>query len=246
MNEAAVSALNAGVDDVIGLTVLDRVYNPQADQMVDISGRIIGVVQDFPYKSVQSQIEPLVMWGTPSPVDRILYVKMTKGDYEGKINYLESKWKELIPGMPMESWFMDFEFGRLYESERRMSKIFILFASITILIAMLGLFALTSYTTERRRKEIGVRKILGASEGSLIGLLLGYFFKLVLVGFLLGVPIAYLLMNGWLESFVYRVNVSVGIIALAAALVTLITLLTVTYDTYRAAIANPIKTIRME
>ena len=246
LNEAAVKVLGVPPEDAVGLTISDRVFNQQLQQQEEVSGRVIGVVADFPYKSVNTRIEPLVIWGTPSAFDRILYIKMAPGNYDAKLAYLETKWKELIPGMPMESWFMDFEFGRLYENERRMSKIFILFAGITIFIAVLGLFALTSYTTERRKKEIGVRKVLGASEQSVVTLLVMHFLKLVLLAFIIAVPVAYLLMDSWLEAFVYRVHVSLGLVLLAGGFVGLITLITVGLDSYRAAVSNPIKTLRID
>ncbi len=246
LNEAAIKSLKISADEALGLVINDRVYNQQLQQQVELSGRVIGVVEDFPYKSVNSSIEPLVMWGTPSPIDRILYVKMTPGNYDEKLAFLSEKWRELIPGMPMESWFMDFEFGRLYENERRLSKIFILFATITIFIAMLGLFALTSYTTEQRRKEIGVRKVLGASENSLVYLLLLHFFKLVGWAFILSVPISYFLMDRWLDNFVYRVSISFGIIVGAAILVSVVTFVTVSLDTFKAARANPIQSLKVD
>ena len=246
LNAAAVKALAMEPHEVVGMTITDQVFNQQLQQQVDVTGQVIGVVADFPYKSVNTVIEPLVIWGTPSPFDRILYVKMTPGAIEDKLQHLTATWKEIIPGMPMENWFMDFEFGRLYEDERRMSKIFLLFSGITIFIAVLGLFALTSYTTEQRKKEIGVRKVLGASEGSLIGLLLAHFFKLVAIAFVVALPIAYISMNNWLNSFVYRTDVSLGIMLWVAALVTGVTLGTVGYSTYKAAISNPIKTLRVD
>jgi len=141
---------------------------------------------------------------------------------------------------------MDFEFGRLYESERRMSSIFILFSVITLFIAALGLFALASYVTEQRKKEIGLRKVLGASNEHLVKLLLSHFFKLIGIAFVLAIPIAWWAMNDWLSGFVYRVGVSVWIFLVAGAGVSLITFLTVGYDTYRAAISNPIKVLRTE
>lgn len=246
LNEAAVKNMQKAPEEVIGMTIRDRVWNNQLQQQVEIDGRVIGVVKDFPYKSVNEIIEPLTIWGTPSWIDRILYVKMTAGNYQEKLEVLESKWKEVIPGFPMENWFLDFEFGRLYENERRMSSIFTLFSGITIFIAVLGLFALTSYTTEQRRKEIGVRKVLGASNQNLVTLLLSHFFKLVIAAFVIAVPVAWLLMDNWLDSFVYRVQVSVWIILTAGLSVALVTLMTVGYDTYRTAIANPVKALRTE
>ena len=246
VNESLVRSLNVEPDAVVGMTIVDQVFNQQLQQQVDLPGQIIGVVKDFPYKSVNTLIEPLVMWGTPSSIDRIMYVKMTPGEIDSKVQFLSNKWNEIIPGMPMESWFLDFEFGRLYENERRMSRIFLFFACITIFVAVLGLFALTSYTTEQRKKEIGVRKVLGASEGSLVGLLLGYFFKLILLSYLIAVPVAYYFMNNWLSEFVYRVNVSVQVLLTGAILVGFITLTTVVFETYKAAITNPIKTLRVD
>lgn len=246
LNTSAVAALNSSPEEVIGTTITDRVFNQQQQQQVDITGRVIGVVEDFPYKSVTNKIEPLVMWGTPDQVDRIMYIKMTPGAYDAKLDFLKEKWKELVPGMPMESWFMDYEFGRLYENERKMSRIFLLFSGITILIAIMGLFALTSYVTEQRKKEIGVRKVLGASEGSLVMLLVTHFLKLVAIAFVIALPIAYLFMNNWLSAFVYRVHVGIGIISAAGFFVLLITLVTVGFDTYKTALANPGKTLRTE
>ena len=246
LNEAALLTLQKGADEILGMTIRDRQWNPQLQQQVDFDGKVIGVVKDFPYKSVSSAIEPLAMWGSPSPIDRIMYVKMTAGDYQEKIAVLEKLWREINPGMPMENWFMDFEFGRLYENERRMSSIFILFSVITIFIAALGLFALASYVTEQRKKEIGLRKVMGASSQTLVKLLLGQFFKLILIAFVIAVPIAWYTMNDWLNGFVYRVDLSVWFFLIAGAGVSLITLLTVGFDTYRAAISDPVKVLRTE
>lgn len=246
LNQAAVNDLGLSPLDVIGMTIQDRVYSQQLQQRVQITGKVIGVVEDFPYKSVNTEIEPLVIWGSPSPYDRILYVKMTPNQYDEKLAFLRAKWKELIPGLPMENWFMDFEFGRLYKNERKMSSIFILFSTITIMIAILGLFALTSYVIEQRKKEIGVRKVLGASEGSLVGLLLKHFFILVGLAFVIAAPLAWFMMNSWLRGFIYRVDVSIFIILLSGLAVAIITLITVGFDTYKAAIANPVKTLRTD
>lgn len=204
------------------------------------------MVKDFPYKSVSEKIEPLLVWGTPSNIDRILYVKMTLGNFDSKIQFLKSKWKEVAPGLPMENWFMDYEFGRLYENERRMSKIFLLFSGITIFIAILGLFALTSYITELRRKEIGVRKVLGASVMDLILLLCTQFFRLILIAFVISIPISFILMKQWLTSFVYRTPITIVVFIFAGLVVMLISLITVIYDTSKAALSNPIKALRNE
>ncbi len=246
LNESAVARLNIDPQDAIGMTVRDRMWNPQLQQQVDVDGKVIAVVRDFPYKSVKTTIEPLAMWGTPSRWDRIMYVKMSPGDYQSKIDILEEKWKTINAGFPMENWFMDFEFGRLYENERRMSRIFTLFSGITIFIAILGLFALASYVTEQRKKEIGVRKVLGATTERLMRLLLSHFFILIAVAFVISVPVAWYLMDAWLSGFVYRVSVSLWVIAVAGISVALVTLITVGLDTYRAAMSNPVKVLRTE
>ena len=246
LNESAVQSLGQEAHDLIGLTIRDRVWNNQLQQQVDLDGKVIGVVKDFPYKSVKSTIEPLAIWGTPSQWDRIMYVKMTPGNYLGKIEALQDKWKSINAGFPMENWFLDFEFGRLYENERRMSGIFSLFSAITIFIAILGLFALASYVTEQRKKEIGIRKVLGASSENLVKLLLIHFFKLIAIAFLISVPVAWYLMDSWLSEFVYRVGISASVILIAGAAVSLVTFLTVGFDTYRTAMANPVKVLRTE
>ncbi len=246
LNEAAVNSLQVDPSEAIGMTVRDRAWNQQLQQMEDLDGKVIAVVKDFPYKSVKTVVEPLAMWGTPSRWDRIMYVKMTPGDYQAKISVLEEKWKTINAGFPMENWFMDFEFGRLYENERRMGNLFTLFSAITIFIAVLGLFALASYVTEQRKKEIGVRKVLGASSERLIGLLLSHFFILIAISFVLSVPIAWFLMDAWLDNFIYRVGVGSGVIAIAGGSVALVTLITVGFDTYKAASSNPVKVLRSE
>ncbi len=246
LNEAAVKALNISAEDAIGMTILDRVFLNQQQGEVDQSGKIIGIVKDFPYKSVAEVIEPLAMWGTPDGFDRIMYIKMTPGDYQSKVAYLESKWHELIPGLPMEHWFLDYEYGRLYANEWRMSKIFTFFSTITILIAVLGLFALTSYTMEQRKKELGVRKVLGASNGRLVNLLIGHFLRLIALAIVIGIPIAWYFMSEWLAGFAYHVNVDLPTLLIAVGMVTLITLCTVAYDTIKTTRANPIKALRTE
>ncbi|MEQ9297335.1 MAG: FtsX-like permease family protein [Cyclobacteriaceae bacterium] len=244
LNEAAARNLQQSPQDVIGMTIRDQVWSNQLQQQVDLDGKVIGVVRDFPYKSVNTAIEPLTIWGRPHRIDRIMYVKMTPGDLPEKIAYLQEKWQEVNPGFPMENWFLDYEFGRLYENERRISTMFILFSCISIFIAVLGLFALTSYVTEQRKKEIGVRKVLGATNGRLVWLLMTHFLRLIVIAFVLGAPLAWYLMNDWLDGFVYRVEVSPFIMIISALTVTTITLLTVGYDAYKSASANPVRSLR--
>ncbi len=246
LNEAAVRNLQLSPDEVIGLTIRDRVWNNQLQQQVDLDGKVIGVVKDFPYKSVNTMIEPLTIWGTPSPWDKIMYLKLTPGNYTDKVAEIRTVWQQVSPGMPMENWFLDFEFGRLYENERKMMNLFILFSGLTIFIAMLGLFALTSYVTEQRRKEISLRKVLGASERSVMWLLVFHFLKLVGIAFVLGLPIAWWSMDQWLDSFVYRVDIRLAIILIAGLSVSVVTLLTVGIDTYKTAVSNPVKSLRTE
>ncbi|MGD1889914.1 MAG: FtsX-like permease family protein [Cyclobacteriaceae bacterium] len=238
LNEAALRNLGIELDEVLGMEVLNS--------HTERSGTVIGVVEDFPYRSMHQTIGPLAINARPHPIDQIVYVKLPTENLQTHLAYLEDQWKEAFPNVGFDYWFLSDEFGRLYQAESRMADLAQTFSVLAILIACLGLFGLASYMAERRTKEIGIRKVLGASVPQIIALLLTNFVKMVLIAIVIAIPLAYLLMNDWLQNFVYHVPMSAVIFIIAIVLVLALTLITVGYEAIRASTANPVKSIRHE
>jgi putative ABC transport system permease protein len=206
---------------------------------------IIGVVGDFHYRGLQSTVEPLVMLYRPR-MFRNVTLNVRTGDAEQTVAFVREKWQELFPEYPFDYFFLDASFDRQYRSEERVGKIFAVFTFLGLFIACLGLLALASYAAERRTKEIGIRKVLGASVGSIVGLLSREFLLLVAIANLIAWPIAYYAMNRWLESFAYRISIGWGTFALAGLFAFLMVLFTVSSQAIRAALTNPVDALRYE
>ncbi|MCD6335189.1 MAG: ABC transporter permease, partial [Candidatus Latescibacteria bacterium] len=206
---------------------------------------VIGVVKDFHISSLHDPIEPLVLYIRP---DRFCYlsVRIRPGHISETLDFLKHSWDEFSPNRPFEYSFLDDSFDKLYRAEDRLGKIFGSFSLIAILIACLGLFGLASFATEQRTKEIGIRKILGASVSGIVLLLSKEFTKLVLVSNLIAWPVAYWAMNRWLQDFAYRIPIGVGTFLLAGVIALVIALLTVSFQAIKAATANPVKALRYE
>jgi putative ABC transport system permease protein len=159
---------------------------------------------------------------------------------------MESKWKQLAPHRPFEYRFMDDDFKKLYDSELRTSKVFNIFSAIAILLACLGLFGLSAYSARQRIKEIGIRKVLGASASNITFLLSNSFLKLVIVAFFIAIPLAWFVMDKWLQDFAYRIHISWWMFGLAGFMALAIAMLTVSFQAIKAALANPVKSLRTE
>ena len=209
-------------------------------------GRVIGVLKDFHFSSMHQSIEPLIMrldeqwnWGT-------ILVRIKAGKTKEAIADLQKIGKELNPKFPFTYQFADLEFAKLYTSEAIVSKIANIFAFLAIFISCLGLFGLATFVAEQRTKEIGVRKVLGASAGNIVGLLSSNFLKPVGIAFLIAFPLAWYAMNDWLQAFAYRINIDWWVFAIAGLFTVCIALLTVGYQSIKAAIANPVKSLRTE
>jgi len=238
INEAAVKNLGIDITEAVGLTIED----PQS-QRISI---VIGVVKDFPYRSMHHPIGPLRINARPNQWDQIVYVKLPLNNIQKHIQTLEAKWKEILPGIGFDYWFLDQEFGRMYESETRMSDLTESFSIIAIFIACLGLFGLTSYMTERRTKEIGIRKVMGASVKQVLILFLRTYLKMLIISAIIAGPIAYFLINKWLQQFAYHISIDWKIILGAVGIVFVLTIITVSYELIKASTANPVDTIRYE
>ena len=179
---------------------------------------------------------------------RYVSIKVLSQDISGTLKFIEETWKKLAPESPFEYFFLDTVFERRYRSEERLQRLFGYFSVLAIFIACMGLFGLASFAAEQRTKEIGIRKVLGASETSLIFLLSKEFTILVLIANLTAWPLAYLFMRNWLQGFAYRINLNshLGLFLLAAVAALLIAWLTVSFHAIKAALVNPIDSLRYE
>ncbi|HVX25657.1 MAG TPA: ABC transporter permease [Parafilimonas sp.] len=208
-------------------------------------GKIIGVLKDFHYASLQQPIEPLTMRIEPGGFG-MLSIKVAATNLPSTIKVIENKWNTIIPNRPFEYYFLDEFFNKQYRDDENFGNLFFNFAVLAIFISCLGLLGLSSYSTIQRTKEIGVRKILGASVSGIVNLLSTEFIKLVLIAFVIATPIAWLSMSKWLQGFAYRTNISWWVFALSAFLSVFIAFATISYQAIKAAIANPVKSLRTE
>ena len=205
---------------------------------------IIGVVKDFNFNSMHDKVGPLIIelnenWGR-------IAMRINTKNIPALISEVESKWNSMGPGQPFSYSFLDADFNKIYNAEQRTGKLFITFAVFAIFIACLGLFGLVTYAAEQRIKEIGVRKVLGASISEIVAMISKDFIKLVLIAFVIAFPVAWWMMNKWLQSFAYRINISWWVFALAGVLTIAIALITVSFQAIKAAMANPVKSLRSE
>ena len=229
-----------GYDDPVG----KKLYSSDGNANNSIVYTIVGVVKNFNFESLRQNIGPLCFrlgynkWATA--------FKVSAPDVQGLIRSIESKWKSMAPGMPFSYHFLDEAFDNMYRDEQRIAKIGLSFAVLAIFIACLGLFGLATYMAEQRTKEIGVRKVLGASVSNIVSMLSKDFAKLVLIAAVIAFPIAWLAMSKWLQDFAYRINIGWWIFIAAAVITLFIALFTVVFQAIKAAVANPVKSLRTE
>ncbi len=238
MNQAAVE--HFGWDQPVGRKI-GRMIN---DQGGSASYEVIGVVENFHFETLKDTIGPLVMFLGNSNA-RISFRVETK-DISGTIGLLRSKWREFLPNQPFDYSFLDERFADMYQTEQRIGKIFGVFAGLAIFIGCLGLFGLAAFTAERRTKEIGIRKVLGATAPNIVRLLLKEFVILVAVANVIAWPVAFWVMKGWLKDFSYRISLNVWVFVGAGLLTLFIAMLTVSFQAIKAALANPANSLRYE
>ncbi|WP_271768567.1 ABC transporter permease [Aquimarina algiphila] len=234
INESAVALMN--FDEPIGQIIKDN----------GIEWHVVGVTKDFVLDSPFQRIQPMVIEGAKAGFN-VIHIKLnTTSNTSESLAEVETVFKKYNPEYPFEYQFVDQEYARKFDSEKRTGQLVSMFTLLTIFISCLGLFGLASYMAENRIKEIGIRKVLGASVRSITTLLSIDFIKLVLISIILAVPISWYFMNNWLEDFDYRVNISWWTFVLAGILALVIALITVSYQAIKAAIVNPIKSLRTE
>jgi putative ABC transport system permease protein len=221
--------------------------NEALQQLIDMGGstfRVIGVFKDFSWSSAHAPIENMLF--TIRPPGGMLSIKLHTENLPQTLATIERIYRALFPGNPFDYSFVDEKFTEQYRNDRRFAALFSMFAALAILIACLGLFGLASFSARQRTKEIGIRKVLGASVAGIVALLSREFVKLVLLANLMAWPVAYFVMNKWLQDFAYRINISWWVFALAGGMALLIALLTVSTQAIKAAVANPVDALRYE
>jgi putative ABC transport system permease protein len=241
LNQAAVKRLGFG-EDPIGKKISS--FEGPLDPDHIITWTVIGVVEDFHFSSMKESITALGLFLGKS--DGSISFRFEPAKTHEVIQSIEKIWKNLASGQPFQYSFLDEDFEKMYQSEQRLGKIFVLFAGLAIVIACLGLFALTSFTAEQRTKEIGIRKVLGASVSSIVLLLSKEFGRLILISFVVSVPMGWYAVNWWLESYTYKTEIGVPVYLLAGGLAFAIAWLTMSYQSIRAANANPVSSLRSE
>jgi putative ABC transport system permease protein len=247
INETAAKDLGLSPEKVPGITAKTIYFLEQNGKMIPMitHHNIIGVVKDFHYTSVKKRIGPMAISGDHKSSE-MLYVAFNGNDLPNTIDRLHKKWSELLPATPFQYWFMDEEFGRLYRAERRMATLVLYLGGIAILIACLGLFGLASYTAEQKTKEIGIRKVLGASTRQMMMFLTSKYVKLSLISFMIGIPVAIALTRWWMNSFEYKADTGYWFYLWTCAVIILFTISTVAIESMKAAKTNPSESMRHE
>jgi putative ABC transport system permease protein len=235
INESAAKAL--GLENPIG----KRINNVT----MGLLGTVVGVVKDYHFASLHSRIEPLVLEYRPASAGW-LTVKIGAGKNKEALEYIKTTINGIAPGSLFVYEFLDDRLSMLYKSEESMSKVFQFFSVLAIIIGCLGLLGLSAYTVERKTKEIGIRKVLGATVVGIVGMVSSRFFLLVFVGLVLSVPLTWYGMNLWLQNFAYQITIEWWVFALTAGLIFTITVIVISFHTISAALQNPVRSLRYE
>ncbi|RKN25053.1 FtsX-like permease family protein, partial [Aquimarina sp. AD1] len=208
-------------------------------------GQVIGIVKDFHFNSLHDNIGPLTMRMERNRND-LITVKLAPNNIKETIGEIEKLWESFLPEQPFDYFFLDDSFNEQYENEERFGNLFLYFASLAILISCLGLLGLAAYSTLQRRREIGIRKVIGASVSEIVNLLSKDFLKLVMIAFAIASPIAWYVMYNWLQDFAFRIDIKWWMFLLSGGSAILIAILTVSFHAVKASLSNPVKTLRTE
>ncbi|CAM4169538.1 ABC transporter permease [Gillisia hiemivivida] len=238
VNKATIDAFNIPLNKAVGSKLL-QTYEGEVDEF-----EIVGVTGNYHFASLKEEIAPVLLFNETQPGWIIL--KAETQNYEALLNKLESSWKIINPNTPFDYTFVYKEVEKLYAEEKRLGKISVVFTSLAILISCLGLFGLVSFVAEQKKKEISIRKVLGASVQNVVRLLSKDFLSLVGIAFIIASPLAYYIMQKWLQDFPYRITIEWWVFMIAVIVALIITLLTVSFQAIKAAIANPVKSLRTE
>jgi putative ABC transport system permease protein len=246
LNEAALKAFGF-TDEVLGsgITTYGNFGNGEIDRDNLEKLQVIGVIENFHFESLKQNVTPVIIYLSDRPQGPISFRFQSKNTKE-VIETVEAKWKELAPGQPFNYYFLDDRFSSMYANETRLGKIIGVFSGLAIVVACLGLFALTAFTAEQRTKEIGIRKVLGASVSSIVLLLSKEFGKLIAIAFVLASPVAWYGINWWLKDYTYKTEIGIGLFLFAGVAAFVVAWLTMSFQSFRAASSDPVKSLRSE
>ena len=239
VNESAIKVMQLSPEQALGKRIFNGIGEGSTNHFT-----IVGIVRNFHFESMRNEIRPLSLMIDTSN-DRMA-VKLSAGNFESAIAQIQQIWDSRATGIALDYRFMDDSFNEVYQNEQRLGKIFFIFTALSIFIACLGLFGLAAFNAQKRIKEIGVRKVLGASVSQITYRLSYDFLKLVVIAILVALPLGWLAMNRWLQDFTYRIDIGLGVFLMASLLAIVIALATVSYQSIKAAIVNPVKSLRTE
>jgi putative ABC transport system permease protein len=243
INETAVKELGFGTpENAIGKDMLWDKWEPDSLQPVK-KGKVIGVVKDFHYKSMHEKVSKAVLIIYPQVVAKVA-VKVRTADLAGTISFIKTEWNKLSPEYPLDYNFLDENFEKMYRSENKLSGLLWVFTLMAIFVGCMGLFGLATFSAEQRTREIGIRKVLGASAMNITAMLSKTFLKPVFIASVLAFPVGWWAMNKWLQGFAYRVNISWWVFGIAAMAALVIALITVSFQSIKAATSNPVTSLR--
>jgi putative ABC transport system permease protein len=242
LNESLAKILAATPEAAIGLRLTSDFHRPDKENMKYFT--VVGVVKNFHFESMRNDIDALSLV-LGKNADKMM-IRLNAGEFSDAIAQIEQLWNKVASGHPFTYYFMDDSFNETYHAELRLGRIFVTFTVLSIIIACLGLFGLATFTAERRSREIGIRKVMGASTSHIAYKLSFEFLKLVAIATILSLPLSWLVMNNWLQGFSYRVDIGIWTLVTAALIVAFISLVTVSYQSIRAALANPVNSLRTE
>ena len=237
INETGAKALGLTAEEAVG-----KRFGVWSDKM----GLITGVVKDFHLNSIHSEIEPWAVFTGPDKYMSYIFTRVDMNRLESIKASMKDTWEELVPTFPFEMFFLDDSVRAAYEKDRQLGKLIVSFTVLAIIIGCLGLFGLASYLAEKRTKEIGIRKVLGANVGRIVFLLSKEYLKIIIISNLIAWPLAFYFMDQWLQTFAYRISVNWTIFLLAAVATALVAGITVSYQSIKAAISNPVNALRNE
>jgi putative ABC transport system permease protein len=208
---------------------------------------IKGVTNDFHFGSMQQKIAPIIFFNVQfAPIYRYLSFKIYPGNIPSAVNAIQKKWSELMPGAPFEYKFMDDTLANLYQTEIQLKKASYTATVLALIIVLLGVVGLISLSIQKRTKEIGIRKVLGSSVAGIVSIFIKEFLLIIMIGGIVACPLAYLIMNNWLQSYAYRIQITGLPFIISIVMLGLITALLICVQTVKAALANPVKSLRTE